>query len=505
VVTAAPGRSAAAPVSETAAGRPRAVVLVGNPAAPYSRGLRIARTLVGEGFTVEIAAVAAPGLPAVEAGEGWTLRRYAPRGIWSRLGRSSGEAHGGLLGAAPEPVPPESQAREPVPPESAAPEPGEPEPKAPEPAAPAAARRRPPLRRAVDLAAAVRRWVLWPHTVRGWWATLARELPQADLYHATGSLAIAAALSARDRSPGPSGGRAIVIYDAVDDVFASNNVLDMPAPIRRVHERREQAWARRADARITVNDALADRLAARWGTARPVVVPNYPELPGTLGAAGAPGATGGDGGPAADGVRRAVGPLRRELGLGVDAPVVLFQGRLGPRLGLDEAAEAVLAVPGAVLAVVGFGRGYERERRRDAEPRFAGRHRTLPARHPDELLAWTADADVSIIPLPPVSENQRLSSPNKLWESLAAGTPVVVPAGLTLMADLVLAEDLGVVAASGRPGDLAAALDAALGRLRNDPAWRDRIRIVAAERHSWPVAAAGYVDLVRTLRGGGPG
>ena len=40
-------------------------------------------------------------------------------------------------------------------------------------------------------------------------------------------------------------------------------------------------------------------------------------------------------------------------------------------------------------------------RARDADPRFAGRHFTLPAVHPDELIAWTAAADVSLVPLPP--------------------------------------------------------------------------------------------------------
>ncbi len=314
-------------------------------------------------------------------------------------------------------------------------------------------------RRIATIGATLRRWLFWPHTVRGWWASLARDLAPADLYHACGSLTIAAALAARDRSPvGPSGERAVVIYDAIDDVFESNNVLDMPGPIRSLHARRERDWARRSDGLTTVNEALADRLGARWGR-RPVVVPNYPEIAElAVEAAGEPG------------------PLRRELGVGRDVPVVLFQGRLGPRLGLDEAAEAVLLVPGAILAVLGFGRGFDRERARDDEPRFVGRHRTLPARHPDELLAWTRDADVSLIPLPAVSVNQQLSSPNKLWESLAAGTPVVVPSGLTLMAGLVRDEDLGVVADSPAATDLAAAIRTALDRLAADPEWRVRIQ-----------------------------
>ncbi len=58
----------------------RAVVLVGGPAAPYSRAIRIARALAAEGYAVEIAAVAAPGLRE--------RRTRGPGG--SRFGRRSG-------------------------------------------------------------------------------------------------------------------------------------------------------------------------------------------------------------------------------------------------------------------------------------------------------------------------------------------------------------------------------------------------------------------------------
>ena len=46
--------------------RRRAVVLVANSAAPYSRGLRVARSLAEAGFEVEIAATTGDGQP-VEA------------------------------------------------------------------------------------------------------------------------------------------------------------------------------------------------------------------------------------------------------------------------------------------------------------------------------------------------------------------------------------------------------------------------------------------------------
>jgi glycosyltransferase involved in cell wall biosynthesis len=453
----------------------RAVVLVGGPAAPYSRAIRIARALAAEGYAVEIAALAAPGLPEREQVAGTPagqaegdaaaigpieIRRYRPSGLWAVLGAS--DAASGSGGGDPATGGGGAGTRSSL--------------------------RRSPVRHAFRTATApfvaIRRWLFWPHTVRGWWATLARELQPADLYHACGSLTIAAALAARDRQTiGPSGRPARVVYDAIDDVTESNTALGLPAPIRRRNARTEARWARSADAVITVNEALADRLAARWRPRqRPLVVPNMPEPPDPQLIAHPPD------------------HLRVAAGLPPTTRVVLFQGRLGPGLGLDEAAEAVLRVRGAALVLLGFGRGLAASMARDADPRYAGRHVTLPARHPDELLGWTASADVAIVPLPPLSMNQRLSSPNKFWEAIAAGTPVVVVAGLEVMERLVREHDLGAVAASTAPADLAAAISAVLERTTSEgPAWRGRIAAFSREKYSWPPVATAYRSLVGSL------
>jgi glycosyltransferase involved in cell wall biosynthesis len=427
------------------AGR-RAVVLVGNPAAPYSRGLRIARVLADVGYEVEIAAVAAEGLADREADGPITIRRYAPSGRYRTMAATY---------------------RDPA----ATAEAG-------------GARRRPLILRAPRAAAAaIRRWLFWPHTVRGWWATLARELEPADLYHACGSLTIAAALAARDRRPsGPGGGPARVVYDAIDDVIGSNNMVGVPAPLRAFFGRRERGWARAADARTTVNDALADRLGRQWRTQPPAVLPNYPDAPRF------------EAGATCD-------LIRERLALPSTTRIVLFQGRLGPYLGIDEAAEAVLLVPDAALVLIGFGRWAEKCAARDADPRFAGRHFTLPPVHPDELAAWTASAEVSVIPLAPVSANQRLSTPNKFWESFIVGTPIVLAPRLPEMERTVREHDLGVVAASLRPTDLATAIAALLDRpVELRAAERARIAAIARERFSWPTAAARYRSLVRDLQ-----
>ncbi len=485
------------------AGRPRAVVLVGNPAAPYSRGLRIARALASAGYEAEIAAVSAKGLPEREREGEVEIRRYRPSGPlrWFAARHEGVSATPAVAPVAAAVVSP-SPAPAPAPAEASPAPSSTPSSSAPVAAAPPAPRRT--LARRVRNALIARsravalvfpRWLLWPHTVRAWWHALGLELPPADVYHACGSLAIAPALAARDRDR-RAGRRSIVIYDVIDNVLEGNNVLGMPGAVRRMLVRREAGWARRADGLTTVNPGLAERLTARWHPVGPVlVIPNYPEPRGGI----EPGVAAAEAAAHDHGVDDLI---RLATGLPATTRIVLFQGRLGPNLGLDESAEAVLRVPDAAFVLVGFGRGYERSVARDREPRFAGHHLTLPAVHPDELIAWTASADVSLVPLPPVSVNQRLSTPNKFWESLAAGTPVVVGPGLDLMAGLVREHDLGVVAASLAPADLGAAIRAVLDVPEAErDGRRRRIAALAAARFSWPAAATDYLGLVAELRG----
>jgi len=422
--------------------RRRAVVLVGNPARPYSRALRLGRALIDEGYDVEIAATHEEGAPLEEHHGDIVLRRYPPSGRFAGLAASYGMR-------APAATP---------------------------------ARRPPmPVRVFRTQRARLMEWFLWPQTVRGYWATLARKLEPADLYHACGALPIAAALAARSRDR-KAGRSSRVIFDVIDITLESNNVLRMPSLIRRLLARRERGWGRSADGHTAVNDAFADWAVDHWDLAtRPKVVPNYPE-PWTPPA-----------GPRPDRIRAATGlpPTTR---------ICLFWGRLGPYVGLDQAAEAVLQVPDTALVLLGFGRGWEASVARDADPRYAGRHFTLPAVHPDELPSWVASADVAMNSLPPLSYSQRYTFLNKFFEAMTGGLPMVLGPDLPTMEAVLTKEDLGRVAASMDPIDIAAAIREILDLPEAErDAWRTRIAATARERYSWPIAAAAYRELVRSL------
>jgi glycosyltransferase involved in cell wall biosynthesis len=411
--------------------RPRAVLLVANAAAPYSRGLRVARSLAAAGYEVEIAAVDDGTQPVDESDGGIRTRRYRPTGIWARF------AHGSRPGGGP-------------------------------------------LRQLTRWVEAAIKLAVWPVHIRGWWAALETELAPADLYHAFGILTIPVALrlatTARDAGRG-----GIVVYDVIDVILESNNVDRVPSPVLATYRWRERRWVNASDAIVTVNQPIADHLRRRWrlGSA-PVVLLNCqprwdpPDQPEDL--------------------------IRHAAKLPPDRAVVLFLGRLGRERGLEVAAEAALRMPDAALVLMGFGPWAEELRRRDDDPRYAGRHVTLTAVPPDDVTRWAAGADVSIVAVPANSLNQRLSTPNKFWESIAAGTPVVIGRDLEVMRDIVETENIGVIADPADAGDLARAISEIIDAQPDARrAMRERCIRLCTERYNWELAVEPYVTLVSRL------
>ena len=417
--------------------RGRAVLLIANTAAPYSRGLRVARSLAAAGWEVEIAAVTGPDVPDEERDGDIRIRRYRPSGPLRRWATQP---------AAPKP--------------------------------PTQVLRR--LVRRVDKA--LKAW-LWPIHVRAWWRTLRRELPPADLYHAFGILTVPVALdlAAEARRQGRQG---IVIYDVIDAILDSNNYQHVPGPLLDRFRAKEAGWVRRVNAVVTVNEALAGHCQEIWPfRERPTVLLNAQER-------WDPPATRPD-------------LIRQAADLPADRSIVLFVGRLGRERGLEEASEAVLKLDDAALVMLGFpvSKDWAADlAARSADPRYKGRHVVLPPVHPDEVRLWAASADVSIVAVPANSLNQRLSMPNKFWESLMAGTPVVVGRDLEVMRSIVEADDLGAVADPSDPDDLARALRAVLEQPAADrAAMRARCLLVSRDRYAWETVVLPYLALVDRL------
>jgi glycosyltransferase involved in cell wall biosynthesis len=176
---------------------------------------------------------------------------------------------------------------------------------------------------------------------------------------------------------------------------------------QRLERRTERRLVRHCDAMVVVSDSIADWYAREYGIPRPFVVRNVPEL------TGAP--------PPAD--RRL---WRDRFGIPDDHLIFIYQGGLfrGRRI---EQFLRVFAAVGPERHVIFMGYGELEPLVREAAARHPNIH-FAPAVPPRDVLRHTAAADVGLVGVENICLSYYFSLPNKLFEFLAAGLPVLMPA-----------------------------------------------------------------------------
>lgn len=223
-----------------------------------------------------------------------------------------------------------------------------------------------------------------------------------------------------------------LVYDAHE--YYPEEVPGDPARqawVMRVHE----AAAPALDGFITVNPAIADlyRQTSPW-LPPASVVRNASDLPGP---------------PEDDG--------RLADAVGWRGPILLFQGALTDQRNLLPLVQAMaLAPPDWRLAILGTGP------QEGALKAAAGETVRFLAPVPWESLhLWTAGAALGAVLYEGTCANQRLCSPNKLWEYPAAGVPLLAT-DLPFLGAVVREAGIGLVLPEPvTPPSIAAALAAA--------------------------------------------
>ncbi len=174
---------------------------------------------------------------------------------------------------------------------------------------------------------------------------------------------------------------------------------------------------------ITVSDSIAEAYRRRYG----VTVQVVRNLP--------------DRNPA-----DAVTPVsRREAGIPEDKKVVLLQGSgINMARGGEEAVMAMRYVEEAVLMIVGGGDALPRMKEKVTEEGLDDKVIFIPRQPPEKLYAYTVLADVGLTLDKDQSANQRYSLPNKLFDYIHCGVPVLA-SDLPEVRRIVKDYDVGLV------------------------------------------------------------
>jgi glycosyltransferase involved in cell wall biosynthesis len=209
---------------------------------------------------------------------------------------------------------------------------------------------------------------------------------------------------------------------------------------------------------ITVSPPIAEEICSRYRVPEVTLIRNVPEYRAI---------------PKSD-------RLRRYLGLKPEVRIALYQGNLQTNRGLDRLVRAAAFLEQNIaIVMMGKNRGTTQAQLEAliASEGVADRVRILPPVPHAELLDWTASADIGLnVASSDYSLNVRYFLPNKLFEYLMAGLPVLT-SPLEAIVDVIKTYDVGQVMSSLAPADIGEAIN----RMLADPVGLARQRSNALE------------------------
>jgi len=158
--------------------------------------------------------------------------------------------------------------------------------------------------------------------------------------------------------------------------------------------------------------------------------------------------------------------LQQFLGLSSDIRIALYQGYLQPDRQLDRLIHAAAFLEQNIVIVM-MGKSYKTTQPElealIASEGVSDRVKIVPWVPYAELLDWTASADIglTIFPVDYAPDHVKAFLPNKLFEYLMVGLPVLA-SPLEAVAEVIRTYDVGQVLSSLAPADIGTAINAML-------------------------------------------
>src|SRR5574341_193184 len=291
----------------------------------------------------------------------------------------------------------------------------------------------------------------------------------AHIYHANDAITLPAAWLAARRN------KARLVYDA-HELETGREVSSSRLAViyKRTWALPEQFFIRKVDAVITVNESIANELVRLYHIPPPAVVMNCPEYQ-----------------PAVRSNR-----LREELGIPAEHKILLYQGQIAKGRGIECLIQSIQSIPD--LSVVALGEGSSLEEYRNLVAVRQWNRVYFPGKVSlSELHSYSTSADLGVVLTQDTCLSYHLSLPNKLFEYIHAGLPVIA-SNLPEIARVVSRHQIGEVVNRDDSVDIARAIT----RLLNDPVRYSQYRanaIKAAANFTWEQESKNLLAIYQSL------
>ena len=283
---------------------------------------------------------------------------------------------------------------------------------------------------------------------------------RARLFHASDLYVLAASRKAADRFQVP------FTYDARE--FYPHVAATTGRPWARWWwQRVEGKHIRSASAVFTVSDSIADALSKTYAIDRPTLVQNTPLASATHHVADAE-------------------PGLRELLGGSSERLILHLGQMKKARGCENLVRAMKTVERAHLVFLGYGPLKSELQQLTSEQNLADRVHFLDPVSPAAIHSTIRSADIGVTLLEDTCLNHRYALPNKLFDYLLAGLPIL-GSDLREVARLIDGHDVGLRVDASNPQAIANSLNEMLLGPRLSEWCRNALK--ASETFRWEIAS----------------
>ena len=265
-----------------------------------------------------------------------------------------------------------------------------------------------------------------------------------------------------------------LVYDSHEFWTEQSSLVHRPA-MRAFWAVLEKRLIRRVYRTITVSDSIARALQERYRLEGITVVRNLPLFR-----------------PPLESSR-----IRNELGLASERPIVLYQGGFLTDNGLVEQIEAAAGFGEAAFVLIGGGPCEAALRRQVREANLEGRVFFIPRVPFQELHSYTCSADLGLCLIKGTGQSFYYSMPNKLFEYMMAGLPVLA-SDFPEMRQVIANAGAGEVA---DPGEVGAIRRGVCRILEDEVRYRAyrQAALEAAHRFNWEREAHQLTQLYADL------
>jgi glycosyltransferase involved in cell wall biosynthesis len=298
----------------------------------------------------------------------------------------------------------------------------------------------------------------------------------ADVYHAHDLMTLPVAWLLKR----VTGGK--LVYDC-HELWLDRNRASKRSRLNRFFVGRVESFLiRRTDANMVVSDSIAAELATRYRIPKPAVVVNAPDYRP---------------------VERS-NLLRGQLGIPAEDRIVLYVGFITFKRGLEELIRSLRYLNACAVVLMGYGDGgyLAGLKKLIADEGWDGKvHFFGPVPH-EEVTRYAASADVGVATIRNACLSYYYCSPNKVFEYVAAGLPVV-GSNFPDLKKVIEGHRLGVVVDPESPRDIARAIEYILSDKSRYQEMRKNA-LEAAKVYNWNAESEKLLLIYRGLGVGVP-